>query len=144
LDVVTTNGVSVVHGVESGDLVDTHRRHFQSAGNLVHDADAAETVLALAEVEQGHDGSLLVLGRVSAEDFFDELLILGVEGEGNVEVILGCVAVLVRGLLEGARWWSERRGNIRRRACRCERRKRRRTSGEVVVWQERAELCCCF
>lgn len=61
MDVVATNGLSVVHGVESGNLVDTHRRHFQSASDLVHDTDTAETVLALAEIEQGHDGSLLVL-----------------------------------------------------------------------------------
>lgn len=93
---VTAYGVSVVHGVEGGNLVDTHRGHFQSAGNLVHDADAAETVLALAEVEQGHDGGLLVLRRVSAEDFLNELLILGIECEGNVEVVLWRVAVLVR------------------------------------------------
>ena len=88
--------VAVVHGVESGNLVDTHGGHFQSASNLVHDADAAETVLALAEVEQGHDGSLLVLRRVSAEDFLNELFILGVECEGDVEVVLWCVAVLVK------------------------------------------------
>jgi hypothetical protein len=144
LNVVTTNGVSVVHGVESGNLVDTHGGHFQSAGDLVHDADAAETVLALAKVEQGHDGSLLVLRRVSAEDFLDELLILGIEGEGDVEVVLWCVTVLVRKRLEGAGWWSERRMNIRRRGCRCEKQKRRRMSGGVVVWQGRAELCCCF
>jgi hypothetical protein len=144
LDVVTTDGVSVVHGVESGNLVDAHRRHFQSAGDLVHDADATETVLALAKVEQGHDGGLLVLRRVSAEDFLNELLVLGIEGEGDVEVVLWCVAVLVRWQLEHAMWWSERRRNIRRRACRCEKRKRRRMSGGVVVWRGRAELCCCF
>ena len=51
LNVVTANGVSVVHCVEGGNLVDTHRGHFQSAGDLIHDADAAEAVLALAEVE---------------------------------------------------------------------------------------------
>jgi hypothetical protein len=96
LDVVTTDGVSVVHGVESGNLVDAHGGHFQSAGDLVHDADTAETVLALAKVEQGHDGGLLVLRRVSAEDFLNELLVLGIESEGDVEVVLWCVAVLVR------------------------------------------------
>lgn len=85
---VATNGLSVVHGVESGNLVDTHGRHFQSACDFVHDADAAEAVLALTEIEQGHDGSLLVLRRVSAEDFLNELLILGVELERDVEVVL--------------------------------------------------------
>lgn len=88
MDVVTADGLSVVHGVESSDFVDTHRGHFQSAGDLVHDTDAAETVLALTKVEEGHDGGLLVLRRVSAEDFLDELLILSVESERDVEVVL--------------------------------------------------------
>lgn len=51
-------------------------------------------MLALAEVEHGHDGSLLVLGRVALEDLGDELLILGVELEGQVGVVVGCVSVL--------------------------------------------------
>jgi hypothetical protein len=88
LDVVATNGLSVVHGVESGNLVDTHGGHFQPAGNLVHDTDAAETVLALTKVEKGHDGGLLVLRRVSAEDLLNELFILGIELEGDIEVVL--------------------------------------------------------
>lgn len=41
----------VVHGVEGGDLVDSHRRHLEEAGYLVHDADAGEAVLSLAKVE---------------------------------------------------------------------------------------------
>lgn len=85
---VATNGLSVVHGVESGNLVDTHGGHFQPAGNLVHDTDTAETVLALTKVEKGHDGGLLVLRRVSAEDLLNELFILGVELEGDIEVVL--------------------------------------------------------
>lgn len=97
---VTANGLSVVHGVEGGDLVDTHGRHFQSAGNLVHDANAAETVLTLAKVEQGHDSGLLVLRGVPAEDFLDELLILRVELERDVEVVFGGVAVLGRQSLD--------------------------------------------
>lgn len=51
-------------------------------------------MLALAEVEQGHDGGLFVLGRVALEDLGDELLILGVELEGQVGVVVGCVSVL--------------------------------------------------
>lgn len=96
LDVELAHWVPVVHGVESRNFVHTHWWHLQYPRNLVHDADAAETVLALAEVEQGHDSSLLVLRRVSAEDFLNELFILGVECEGDVEVVLWCVAVLVK------------------------------------------------
>lgn len=94
LDVELAHRVAVVHGVESSDLVDSHRRHLQESRNLVHDTDAGETVLPLAEVEQRHDGGLLVLAGVAGQDFLDELLILGVELEGDVEVVLGCVAVL--------------------------------------------------
>lgn len=94
LNVEFAHRVAVVHGVESGNLVDSHGRHLQEPRNLVHDADAGEAVLPLAEIEQRHDGGLLVLAGVAGQDFLDELLILGVELEGDVEVVLGRVAVL--------------------------------------------------
>jgi hypothetical protein len=81
LDVEPANRVPIVHGVESGHLVDAHRRHLQAASHLVHDADAREAVLALSKVEQWHDGGLLVLRRVPGEDLLYELLILGGELE---------------------------------------------------------------
>lgn len=94
LDVELAHGVAVVHCVEGGDLVDAHGRHLEQAGDLVHDADGGEAVLALAEVEDGHDGGLLVLRGVALEDLGDDGLILGVELEGDVGVVLGGVAVL--------------------------------------------------
>ena len=94
LNVVATDGGSVVHGVEGGDLVDTHRRHLEETGDLVHDAYAGETVLSLAEVEQRHDGGLFGVWGVSGEDFLHELLIDGVEFEGNVEVVVRGISVL--------------------------------------------------
>jgi hypothetical protein len=84
----------VVHGVEGGDLVDAHRRHVEEARHLVHDADAGEAVLALAQVEQRHDGGLLVLRRVALEDLGDDGLVLLGELEGNLGVVVGGVAVL--------------------------------------------------
>lgn len=96
LDKELAHGGAVVHGVEGGDLVDSHGGHLEQAGDLVHDADAGEAVLALAEVEQGHDGGLFVLSRVALEDLGDELLILGVELERQVGVVVGCVSVLER------------------------------------------------
>ena len=86
--------IPVVHGVEGGDLVDTHWGHFQYPRNLIHDADAGEAVLALAEVEERHDGGLLVLGRVPRDNLLDELLVLRRELEGNVRIVLGRIAVL--------------------------------------------------
>jgi hypothetical protein len=94
LDEELAHGCAVVHCVEGGNLVDSHGRHLEKAGDLVHDADAREAVLALAEIEQGHDSGLLVLRRVALEDLGDDRLILGVEFEGNVGVVIGGVAVL--------------------------------------------------
>jgi hypothetical protein len=50
LNKIFAHGSSVVHGVERGNLVHSHRRHLKKTGDLVHDADAGEAVLALAEV----------------------------------------------------------------------------------------------
>jgi hypothetical protein len=92
--VVFADRVPVVHGVEGRDLVYTHWWHLQYPRNLVHDTDAAESVLALSEVEERHNGGLLVLRGVPGDDLLDELLILGCEFERNLEVIFGGVAML--------------------------------------------------
>ena len=94
LDVELAHWVPVVHGVESRNFVHTHWRHFQYPRNLIHHADAAESVLALSQVEERHYGGLLVLRGVSGDNLLDEFLILWRELEGNFEVILGRVAVL--------------------------------------------------
>jgi hypothetical protein len=96
--VVFADRVPVVHGVECRYLVHSHGRHLQYPRNLIHDADAAESVLALAEVEERHDGGLLVLRGVPGDDLFDERLILRREFEGNLEVVLGSVAMLYAAL----------------------------------------------
>lgn len=87
---------AVVHGIEGSDFVDTHRRHLEHAGDFIHDANAGEAVLSLAKVEQRHDGGLLVLGRIALEDLGDDGLIFLVELEGDVGVVIGRVAVLLR------------------------------------------------
>ena len=92
-------GRPVVHGVEGRDFVDAHRRHFEDFGDFVHDGDGGEAVLALAEVEEGHDGCFLVLGWVAFEDFGDDLLVGGVEGEGEAGVVVSGVAVLEKRML---------------------------------------------
>lgn len=96
------NRIPVVHGVKGSNLVDTHGWHLQQSRNLVHDADACEPVLALAEIEQRHHRRLLVLARVTTQDLLDELLILRVELEGGIDVVLGAVAVLC-GVLDTVR-----------------------------------------
>jgi len=92
--VESSHWVAVVPCVECCDLVDTHWWHLEQSCDLVHDADAGETVLSLAEIEKWHDGGLFVLRGVSGEDLLDELLILRVEFERDIEVIFWVVAVL--------------------------------------------------
>ena len=94
LHVVFPDRGAVVHGVEGSDLVDAHRRHLEETRNLVHDAEAGESVLALAEVEDGHHGGLLVLGRVAGQDLLDHGVVLLAELEGNARIVVGGVAVL--------------------------------------------------
>lgn len=95
LNVVFTHRVSVIHGVESSNLIDTHWWHFQSPSDLVHDADAAESVLPLAEIEKRHNSGLLVLRGVPGDDLLDNLFILGGELEWDIGVILGGVSMLM-------------------------------------------------
>ena len=97
LDKVLAHRSSVVHGVERSDLVHSHGRHLKKTSDLVHDANAGESVLALAEVEQRHDGSLLVLGRVPLEDLGNDGLVLLVELEGDVGVVVLGISMLSYG-----------------------------------------------
>lgn len=94
LNKVLADRFPVVHGVERCDLVHAHGRHLEDARDFIHDADTGEAVLALSEIEKGHHGGLLVLGRVSLENLVDEFLILLVELEGNGGVVVRRVAVL--------------------------------------------------
>lgn len=90
----SSHRLTVVHGVEGGDLVDTHRRHLQQAGYLVHDAKACEAMLALAEIEKRHHGGFLVLRGIALEDFGHELLVDGIEFKRNLRVIVRGISVL--------------------------------------------------
>lgn len=85
---------AVVHGVKGCNLVDTHRGHLKNPRDLVHDADGGEAMLALAKVQNWHHSSLLILRWVALEQFGDDGLILWREFEGNIGVVIGCVAVL--------------------------------------------------
>lgn len=91
----SANFLAVVHGVERRNLVHSHWRHLQQTCNLVHDADAGEAVLALAQVEQRHDRRLLVLRGVPLEDLGHDGLVLRGELEGYVGVVVGRVSVLL-------------------------------------------------
>lgn len=94
LQMVFSNRVSVVHSVKSSHFINTHRRHFKNPCNLVHDGQGAETVLALAEIEKGHDGGFFVLGWVALEDFIHELVVLFRELERDGGIVFGSVTVL--------------------------------------------------
>lgn len=52
-------------------------------------------MLALAEVEQGHDGGLFVLGRVALEDLIGEGEVLLGELEREGRVVGRLIAVLL-------------------------------------------------
>lgn len=110
---VLANGLAVVHGVEGRNLVNAHWGHFEHASDLVHDADAGETVLALAKVEQGHDGGLLVLRRVALEDLIGEFEVLVGKLEREGRVVVRLVAVLLdRGTVSTWNFFSSIRGAI--------------------------------
>ena len=78
-----------------GRTVYTHGGHLQQSSDLVHDTDTRESMLSLTEVENGHDGSFLVLWWVSFENLIYELLVLGGEFEGDAGVVIGRIAVLI-------------------------------------------------
>lgn len=58
-------------------------------------------MLALAEIENWHDGGLLVLRGVALQDLRDELLIFGIELERDIGVVVWRVAVLRTTMLDG-------------------------------------------
>jgi hypothetical protein len=51
-------------------------------------------MLALSQVQERHDGRLLVLRRVSFKDLINESEVLGREFEGNIRIVVACVSVL--------------------------------------------------
>ena len=89
--------LTIIHCIESSNLVHAHGRHLQYSRDLVHDADAREAMLPLTEIEQWHHGGFFVLRRVALEDLGDEVLVDGVEFEGDLGVVVGGVAVLFFG-----------------------------------------------
>ncbi len=94
LDMELPYRLAVVHGVKSRNLIDPHGRHLQPACNFVHDADAGEAVLALAEIEEGHHGGFFVLGGITFEDFGNEFFIGVVEFEWYGGIVFGAISML--------------------------------------------------
>ena len=91
LDKVLANGLAVEHGVEGGDLVDTHGGHLEEIGDVVHDGYGRPSfVLTLAEVEERDDGGFLVLRGVVGDDFLGTLEVLGGELEGDLGGVRIC------------------------------------------------------
>lgn len=88
--------VPVVHGVESGDLIDAHRGDLDHLGDGVHDRQAGPAKLTLAKVQKRHDGSLLVLGRVLGHDLLCTLHVFGGKLKLDVGIVVRGVAVLLQ------------------------------------------------
>lgn len=85
LDKVLADGLAVEHGVEGGDLVDAHWGHLEEFCDVVHNGDGSPAlVLALAEVEEGDDGGLLVLRGVVGDDFLCTGEVVGSELERDL------------------------------------------------------------
>lgn len=94
LDEMLAYGFAVEHGVKSGDFVHSHGRHFEQFRDVIHDADRAPVlVLVLGNLEQRNDGRLFVLRRVTRDDFFGELLVLGIQFERDLYSMSGCCSV---------------------------------------------------
>lgn len=83
LEMVLAHGITVVHGIESSDLVNTHGRHFEELSNVVHDRDGGEAELTLANIQKRHDSALFVVGGILCNDFLSSLHIFGSEFKGN-------------------------------------------------------------
>jgi len=116
LQVVLPNGVSIVHSIEGGNLIHTHWRHLQQPCDLIHNAQAAESMLSLSEIQQGHHGCLFVLRGVAFQDLINEPVVLLCELEGNACVVLGGISMLESKLSVAARllWRSfELKGDLR-------------------------------
>ncbi len=78
--------VPVEHCVKSSDFIDPHWWHSQQVRHVVHHADARPSlVLALSQVEEWYDCSLLVLWGISGDDFVCSLLVLAVKLERNLK-----------------------------------------------------------
>ena len=86
--------IAVVHGIKGSHLVDAHRRHFQQPCDFVHDTDAREAVLPLAQIEQRHHGRFLVLRGIAFEDLGYEFLVCSIKFEGDGGIVGGGIAVL--------------------------------------------------
>ena len=51
-------------------------------------------MLSLSKIKNWHHGRFLVLGWVAFEDFFDELVVLLCELEGDVGIVFGGISML--------------------------------------------------
>jgi len=94
LNKVLANRFAIEHGVERRDFVYPHRLHFEQLRHIVHNADARPSfVLPLAEVEEGNDGCLFVLGRVMRDDIIGAFKILGCELKWNPRIVVRLVSM---------------------------------------------------
>ena len=91
---VPSNRRSIIHRVESRNLVNAHRRHLQYLCNLVHHTYTREAMLSLAQVEEGHDRCFLVLRGIAFEDLGDKFLVDCIEFEGDRGIVVVSVPML--------------------------------------------------
>lgn len=51
LNMVFPNRAPVVHSIKCSHFIHAHRGHFQNPGNLIHDTETREAMLALSQVQ---------------------------------------------------------------------------------------------
>ena len=77
----------VEHGVECGHFIDTHWRHFQEIGDIVHNANACPSlILALTKIKKRNDRSLFILRRIAGNDILCALQVFSIKFEGNLTI----------------------------------------------------------
>lgn len=88
-----THRLSLEHGIERGNFIDSHWGNFQNSSNFIHNSNGAVSKLTLTKIEEGHDGSLLVVRRILGNGFINFGLVLSIEGKFGIGIVGGCVTV---------------------------------------------------
>jgi len=75
----------IEHGIESSNLIYPHGGHLQELGNIIHHTDTCPAfILSLPEIKKRNHSRLLVLRRVTGNDFLRPFLVRRIKFEKNL------------------------------------------------------------